>query len=93
MTMAVALFEREAGGSFALGPSAMDALARLGVTNVSVLRDDDGVAVVMEGWAFEPRGAQHALAVVAPASTLPPRILYPLSDITVRPADRKGVPT
>jgi hypothetical protein len=91
--MAIAFFEHGTGGDVALGPAAADGLARLGITSVTVLADSAGVAVVMEGWAFDPRDAAQAADVAARGAGPPPRILYPLSDTSVRPADRKGAPT
>lgn len=38
----------------ALGPEAAARLAAQGITRAAVLRDHDDIAVVLEGWAFEP---------------------------------------
>lgn len=93
MTMAIAFYEHGTNPDVAVGPGTAGALARLGVTSVNILADSTGVAVVMEGWAFDPRSAEQAAAAAARGTGGRPRILYPLSDISVRPVDRKGVPT
>lgn len=92
MTMAIAYYETDTAGDVALGAAAAEALARLGVTSVSVLADSDGVAIVMEGWAFDSGTAQQAAAVAAPGAERP-RILYLRSDTSVRPAGPKGAGT
>jgi hypothetical protein len=37
-----------------LGPEAAARLAAEGITRAAVLRDRDAVAVLLEGWAFDP---------------------------------------
>jgi hypothetical protein len=44
----------------ALQPAALAALARLGVTSVSLLRDDQTAGLVLEGWALDPARAGEA---------------------------------
>jgi hypothetical protein len=44
----------------ALPQAALAALARLGVTSVSLLRDDRLAGLVLEGWAFDPARACEA---------------------------------
>ena len=64
-------------------------LADLGVTNVTVLRDADTVAVVLDGWAFSPtRSARAAAAVLGVASTC--RVLQPVLDVAVSNPDVTG---
>ncbi|MGH2972716.1 MAG: hypothetical protein ACRDNM_00460 [Gaiellaceae bacterium] len=49
-----------------LGPKAVDALAALGITRVTVLRDERTTAVALEGWAFDPdRSALAAVDAIA----------------------------
>jgi hypothetical protein len=60
-------------------------LARLGVTSVAVLRDDQTVGFVVEGWALDP--SRSAQAVLAVAGTSPrARTLHPLLDVAVSTA-------
>ena len=49
----------------ALQPVALGELARLGVTSVSLLRDEQTAGVVLEGWAFDPARAIEAASAVA----------------------------
>ncbi|HEV3475759.1 MAG TPA: hypothetical protein VG602_10435 [Actinomycetota bacterium] len=52
-----------------LGPKAASQLAAHGVTRAAVLRDRDAIAVVLEGWAFDPSRSMEAAveAVLADA--------------------------
>ena len=61
-------------------------LARLGVTNVAVLRDERTVGLVLEGWAFDPSRSTEALieALAGPGSRV--RTLHPLYQMAVAPA-------
>jgi hypothetical protein len=49
----------------ALQPDALEALARLGVTSVSLLRDAQTAGLVLEGWAFDPAQAGEAARAAA----------------------------
>lgn len=91
--MTIALYEGPSAQYVALDPDSADALARLGVTKVTFLAGAGGIAVVMEGWAFDAEHAADAAAVAVRGHGGAPRILYPLSDIAVHHVDRKGVPT
>lgn len=49
-----------------VGAGVAQELAALGVTSVSVLRDDQTTAITLEGWAFDPdRSAEAAVRAVA----------------------------
>ena len=53
-------------GTGAIDTDAARALARLGVTSVTLVRDDSHVGVVLDGWAFDPADAgENAAAIVA----------------------------
>lgn len=57
-------------------------LAALGVTSVALLRDDESVGVLLDGWSFDPvRSAEAAAAVLGaePRS----RILLPMLEVGV----------
>lgn len=59
------------------GPATVEKLARLGVTNASVLRDADTVCLVLEGWAFEGAGAAtHAASALGEGLSI--RTLHPV---------------
>jgi len=65
-----------------LAPDTIAALADLGVTSASLVRDEETVGVVLEGWAFDDAGAELAAAAVAgPAA--PCRTLRPLVQMAV----------
>jgi hypothetical protein len=69
-----------------LQQAAVSELARLGVTSVTLPRDDHIVGFVVEGWAFDPsRSAQTAVAAVAGGSSRA-RTLLPLLDLAVSTA-------
>jgi len=66
----------------ALGPNAVSALSRLGVTSVSLARNDQTVAVVLEGWAFDPSARDAVLAALeVPAAEA--KLLQPIVQMTV----------
>lgn len=50
----LALLVPAPGPGIALGSSAAERLAGLGVTRISLLQDTESVAIVLEGWAFDP---------------------------------------
>ena len=78
--MVLLLLSAEA--AVAVGPEAAARLARFGVGHAALLRDNGTVAVVLEGWAFDPeRSAAAAAEVIAPGE--PCRVLQPLVDLTV----------
>jgi hypothetical protein len=47
-----------------LSVPAADKLADLGITGMTVLGDDHAVALVLEGWAFDPATASEAAQAV-----------------------------
>jgi hypothetical protein len=67
MAMTVVLFP-VSGEEPKLEPAALDELARLGVTDVALLRDTNVAGLVLEGWAFNSRDASRAACAVAGAS-------------------------
>jgi hypothetical protein len=70
-----------ARADFALGSDHVDELSKLGVTNVSLLRDERMVGIVLEGWLFDPARSSHAAveAIGAPGA----RTLHPILQMTV----------
>jgi hypothetical protein len=69
-----------------LQPAAVSELGRLGITSISLARDDRTLALVVEGWAFDPsRSAEAVVAAVAgPRSRA--RTLHPLLHMAVATA-------
>ena len=67
----------------------MEALARLGVTSVSLARDEQTAAVILEGWAFDsarPDAARRALGAAGSGA----RALQPLVHMAVSTAANEG---
>ena len=80
--MAKALMLWPAGAGIRIGSTEAARLGALGVTNVTLLRDAQTVAVVLEGWAFSPaRSARAAAAALGNASEC--RVLQPTLDVAV----------
>jgi hypothetical protein len=73
-----------------LQPAAFDELARLGITNIALLRDTSVAGLVLEGWAFDPRDAPQAASAVAGAGE-DIRTLEPLAQMAVSAASSKEV--
>ena len=76
-----------------LQPAALEKLARLGVTNVALLRDASVAGLVLEGWAFDPRDARQAAYAVGGVHE-DVRLLRPLVQMGISPtaapsSDRK----
>jgi hypothetical protein len=87
--MLVVLLEGN-GREPALSQLALGELARLGITSVSLLRDDGMVGLVLEGWAFDPaRSAEAARAAIAGAEN-GGRTLHPLVHMAVSAAPAEG---
>ena len=80
--MMVVLVDSEPGVG-AVDAAAAKRLADLGITSVSVVRDDAGIGVVLDGWAFDPLLAgEHAAAIIA-GRRRPLRTLRPLLQTAV----------
>jgi hypothetical protein len=85
----VVLFETD-DPEASLDASALGELSELGVTNLALVRDERTVGIVLEGWAFDP-----AISAGAALSTLAGdgrgvRALYPVGEMAVSAAQRKG---
>jgi hypothetical protein len=65
-----------------LQPAALATLARLGVTSVSLLRDEETTGLVLEGWALDPARAAEAANAVAGARDRV-RTLQPLMQMAI----------
>jgi len=83
--MVVLLEER--AGEFCLRPELISELARLGITNLGLVRDQQTVGIVLEGWSFDPASsAETATAVVAAGG----RMLHPVMHMAVATAGPEG---
>jgi hypothetical protein len=84
--MVVLLEERK--GEFCLRPELVSELARLGITNLGLVRDHRTVGIVLEGWSFDPASsAETATAVVAAGGG---RMLHPVMHMAVTIAEPEG---
>ena len=70
-----------------VGPGVAERLAALGVTSLSLLRDPDGIGIVLEGWAFDPARIDEAVRVVFPAGQSTIRILHEVERVAVTVAN------
>lgn len=73
---------------FALDDVAVARLADLGVTRVSILRDPTAVAIVLEGWAFDPErsGTEAERALFGEAGRA--RVFRDLAQVSLSTASR-----
>jgi hypothetical protein len=71
----------QAGNEFSLRPDHVCELARLGVTNVALLRDEQAVGIVLEGWSFDP--VHSARAAAAALGARDGRTLHPVLQLAV----------
>jgi hypothetical protein len=71
-------------GNVPLGSATVEALARLGVTSVSLAQDEQTAAVVLEGWAFDPTRADEAAQALAADGEA--RVLQPVLQMAVSTA-------
>ena len=86
MAMMVVLLE-ERKSEFCLRPELISELARLGITNLGLVRDQQTVGIVLEGWSFDPASsAETATAVVAAGG----RMLHPVMHMAVTSAGPEG---
>jgi citrate lyase beta subunit len=74
-----------------LEASALEELARLGITSVALLRDSSIAGLVLEGWAFDARDVERAARAVAGTSD-GVQTLRPLVQMSVSAADAHGGP-
>jgi hypothetical protein len=65
-----------------LEPATLEALARLGVTSVALLRDSSVAGLVLEGWTFDPLDAPRA-AHALKGTREPIRTLQPLVHLAI----------
>jgi hypothetical protein len=77
-----------------LQPATLDMLARLGVTSVSLVRDDETAGLVLEGWAFDPARAHEVASAVTgtcdEARTLRPLVQMAVSSAALNKEGRKS---
>jgi hypothetical protein len=76
-------------GEFCLRQELVSELARLGVTNVALVRDESTVGIVLEGWMFDPERSAEAAAEAVNA-TPAARTLRPVMHVAVATAAAEG---
>lgn len=67
-----------------LSPSVVQALAALGITSVTVLRDERTTAVALEGWAFDVNRSAAAAARAVATKPATVSILRPVLESSIR---------
>ncbi len=67
----------------ALGSRTTRLLSDLGVTRVAVLRGEQTTAVILEGWAFDPRDGSTAAGVLFPDAARSVRTFREVADVTL----------
>ena len=72
-----------------IGSTAIEALARLGVTSVSLAADSHTTAIILEGWAFDPARSGAAIRALggSPEAT---RTLQSIAQMAVSAATNLG---
>lgn len=78
MSMVVLLVD---GADVAVSSAQATELARLGVTSISICRDQSTVGIVLEGWAFDPASADAARYLLANSAS--GRVLHPAIQLSV----------
>lgn len=75
-----------------VGPTVVERLAQLGVTDLSVLRDEQTTAVSLAGWAFDPVRSAEAAARAVGADEATVQVLRPVLESAIHrlPSVRPG---
>ena len=82
----VVLVLRDGRERVSLGAPSISALAALGVTSVALVGDDDTLALVLEGWAFDAERAHDAAAALGAGSVATLRTLVQMGVAAADPA-------
>jgi hypothetical protein len=83
--MLVVLMDRDDRKAL-LTPSHVTALGRLGVASVGLAGDQQTLAVVVEGWAFDPLRSAEAAHSALGVADREVQTLYQLAHVAVSPA-------
>jgi hypothetical protein len=84
--MAIALLLLPGGAEISLGPDTTALLARFGITHAFLLGDREHVAVVLEGWAFDPDRSAAELVDLLGRGRTTSRVLRSMADVAVPPS-------
>jgi hypothetical protein len=66
-----------------LDSRAIAELAKLGITNLALVRDKRTIGIVLEGWAFEPAASADAALAIVAADAASARALLPLGEMAL----------
>lgn len=66
-----------------VGPVAVGPFAALGITRISLLGDQSGFGVVLEGWAFDPARIDEAVRAVFPDRSDAVRVFREIEQVAV----------
>lgn len=66
-----------------VGPGAAQLLAGLGINRLSLLEDPSGIAVVLEGWAFDSADIDEAIRAIYPDASADVRVFREIQQIAV----------
>jgi hypothetical protein len=69
-----------------VGPAVVQRLAELGVTSLSVLRDEQTTALALQGWAFDPTRSAEAAAQALTGGQSAVRVLQPVLESEIHRA-------
>jgi len=86
--MALMVVMLPAGANARLDPDAVTNLARLGITSLAVVRDNQSVGVVVEGWGFDPIGAAECVLTTICGPRRGARTLRPVMEMTLTQGER-----
>jgi hypothetical protein len=73
-----------------LHPATITELARLGVTTLDLVRDEQNLALLLEGWAFDPNRSADAVLAALGCSRSRARTLQPLLHVAVSAGAETG---
>jgi hypothetical protein len=82
MAMAMLIGGRDIGQPV-VGPVTAGRLAALGITRISLLGDQSGFGVVLEGWAFDPAHIDEAVRAVFPDQSNAVRVFREIQQVAV----------
>jgi hypothetical protein len=82
MAMAMLVGARDIGQPV-VGPVAVGRLAALGISRISLLGDQSGFGVVLEGWAFDPARIDEAVRAVFPDRRDTVRVFCEIEQVAV----------
>lgn len=85
MAIAMLIGDRDIGQPV-VGPLAVGRLAALGITRISLLDDQSGFGVVLEGWAFDSARIDEAVRTVFPDRSDAVRVFREIQQVAVSPA-------